>query len=305
MIRRKLLLIGIDGLRVDDALRRSPAGSAPPLAPILSACASAGTMLTMTMEVPTISGPGWSSLLTGAAHAEHSVFDNSFRGHTLERHLDLLSRAYIADTFRRTFAASSWPPIVDPAGPGPIIASRPDQARTGQHRVVVRDGETYGYRWADGEIAACARLALREAGPDVSFVSLGEVDEAGHLYGGSSPRVRGGHRPRRRAPRAPPRRDRGPGRPHRGGGRMARRPDDRPRPPRRGRARRRRGGAAPVLPRPVPIRVGGPAPHRDLHRALGGRLPAPEGSGALTASRCPPRIPPPPAHPHRTRRRHA
>ncbi|ODA90830.1 hypothetical protein ATY41_08460 [Leifsonia xyli subsp. xyli] len=185
-MRRKLLLIGIDGLRIDDALRRPPSGSAPPLAPVLSTCASAGTMLTMTMEVPTISGPGWSSLLTGAPHAEHSVSENSFRGHTLHRHLDLLSRAYIADTSRRTFAAASWPPIVDPAGPGPIIASRPDQTRTGQHRGVVRDGETYGYRWADGEIAACARLALREAGPDVSFVSLGETDEAGHLYGGSS-----------------------------------------------------------------------------------------------------------------------
>jgi predicted AlkP superfamily pyrophosphatase or phosphodiesterase len=183
--KRKVLLVGIDGLRIDDALAARSADGAP-VAPALAALVGAGVLLPMRMELPTISGPGWSSILTGATHAEHGVFDNSFHGHTLTRNADLLSRAYFADQSRTTFAASSWPPITDPAGPGPIVAARPDEARRGVHRSVVRDGELYGYRWADGEIAATARFWIRYAEPDVSFVYLGEVDEAGHLYGGTS-----------------------------------------------------------------------------------------------------------------------
>ncbi|RKR76158.1 alkaline phosphatase family protein [Frondihabitans australicus] len=180
MSTRKILLIGIDGLRLDDALG---AGAAPHLAALLAD----GVLHRLTMEVPTISGPGWSSLLTGLSHAEHGVFDNSFHGHTLFRGTDLLTQAFAGDPLRGTFVATGWPPIADPQGPGPIIATRLDQQRVGLHRIVIRDGETYGYRYADGDVAAFARLAIRDAGPHASFVYLGEVDEAGHLYGGVSP----------------------------------------------------------------------------------------------------------------------
>jgi predicted AlkP superfamily pyrophosphatase or phosphodiesterase len=144
----------------------------------------------VTMEVPTISGPGWSSILTGATHEVHGVFDNTFFGNRLDRTTDFLSRAAHADPSRRTFAASGWPPLLDPEGPGPVVATRLDDQRRGRHRLVIRDGETYGYRWADGDVAAFARLAIG-AGPDASFVYLGEVDEAGHLYGGTSPEYAG------------------------------------------------------------------------------------------------------------------
>jgi predicted AlkP superfamily pyrophosphatase or phosphodiesterase len=179
MTARKILLIGIDGLRIDDAL----AGDA---APELSAFIERGRLHPVTMEVPTISGPGWSSILTGSTHASHGVFDNSFHGNRLDRTVDFLTRATHVDPSRGTFAAAGWPPLLDPQGPGPVIATRLDDQRRGRHRLVIRDGETYGYRWADGEVAAFSRLALRDAGPDASFVYLGEVDEAGHLYGGVS-----------------------------------------------------------------------------------------------------------------------
>ncbi|MFZ7088791.1 alkaline phosphatase family protein [Curtobacterium sp. RRHDQ10] len=179
MTTRKVMLVGIDGLRIDDALR-------PGAAPRLAGFVDAGTITPLTMEVPTISGPGWSSLLTGATHAEHGVVDNTFSGHTLAPDADFLSRA-AADQHRTTFAAAGWPPLVDPAGPGPVIATRDDQRRSGQHVVVVRDGELYGHRVVDGEITAAGVLAIREWGPDAAFVYLGGVDEAGHLYGGTSP----------------------------------------------------------------------------------------------------------------------
>lgn len=178
MSARKILLVGIDGLRIDDAL-------AGPHAPELAAFTRNGVFRPIEMEVPTISGPGWSSILTGAAHSVHAVVDNSFHGHRLDATTDFLTRA--SHQGRSTFAAVGWPPLADPEGPGPILATRRDDQRAGRHRLVIRDGETYGYRSADGDVAAFARLAIRDAGPDASFVYLGEVDEAGHLYGGVSP----------------------------------------------------------------------------------------------------------------------
>lgn len=180
---RKILLIGIDGLRIDDALA---GGWMPALGSFMGTAATAR----ITMEVPTISGPGWSSLLTGADHAAHGVFDNSFLGHRLAGCPDLLSVAAAEHAGLTTFVATGWPPLGDPAGPGPVFAPRTESQREGRHRLVIRDGEVYGYRWADGEIGAASRLAVREAGPDASFVYLGEIDEAGHLYGGTSPEYR-------------------------------------------------------------------------------------------------------------------
>lgn len=180
MTARKVMLIGIDGLRIDDALR-------PGAAPALAAFVAAGSITPLTMEVPTISGPGWSSLLTGATHAEHGVSDNTFVGHTLHRNADFLSRASAADPRRRTFAVADWPPLVDPAGPGPVVAAREEDRQAGRHVVVLRDGERHGYDPMDAEITTEAEIAIRDAGPDASFVYLGAVDEAGHRYGGASP----------------------------------------------------------------------------------------------------------------------
>ncbi len=177
MERTHLLLIGVDGLRLDvldladlPALRRMLDG----------ACTS------MTMPAPTISGPCWSTLLTGASVEQHGVVDNRFIGSRLALHPDLLTLAFLADPTRTTFAAAAWPPLVDPAGVGPVIRTRDDQRRLEQHRVVVRDGETYGYRVADGEVAVFATAGVLAAGPDVAFVHFSSVDEAGHLFGARS-----------------------------------------------------------------------------------------------------------------------
>ena len=102
MTRRKFCLIGIDGLIIDLALRSGAA-------PNLSAFIAQGHFAPMIMEVPTISGPGWSSILTGATHAEHNVFDNTFHGHTLGRNADLLSRAYFADQSVTSYVATPRP----------------------------------------------------------------------------------------------------------------------------------------------------------------------------------------------------
>lgn len=178
MDRLHLLLVGIDGLRLDLATEER--------APHLRAVMTRGATSWMTMPVPTISGPGWATLLTGASHAEHGIVDNTFVGSRLDGIPDLLSRAFFADPSRTTFAAAAWPPLVDPAGVGPVIHTRDEQRRSERHRVIVRDGETYGYRTTDAEIADFAAAGLFGFGPDVSFVYFSGVDEAGHVYGAVS-----------------------------------------------------------------------------------------------------------------------
>jgi predicted AlkP superfamily pyrophosphatase or phosphodiesterase len=175
--RTRILLIGIDGLRWD-LCADSPA------APTLRAMAGEGHLMPMTMEVPTISGPGWSSILTGTTHSQHGVQDNTFIGHRLHHHPDLLARAYYQDQNTRTFAAAGWPPLVSPDDLGPVIHQRTEQQKAGLHTVVARDGEVHGYIRIDAEVADFARAAIASPdAPDVSFVYFCDVDDAGHIYG--------------------------------------------------------------------------------------------------------------------------
>lgn len=176
-------LVGIDGLRFDMAFESE-------LAPNLSALANAGYKRDLTMEVPTISGPGWSSILTGAEHSEHMVIDNHFVGSRLGLFPDFLSLAFYKDQRIKTLAAAGWPPLVDPAYEHPVISRRPEQELIGLHRLVVRDGETYGYLLADQQVVDAACHIIAEWGPNMSFVYLCGVDEAGHIYGGLSDEYR-------------------------------------------------------------------------------------------------------------------
>lgn len=175
-MKTKILVVGIDGLILRTALESGRA-------PMLAALKGKGYFTELTMSPPTLSGPGWSTLLTGSTHQEHAVIDNRFAGHNLLLRPDLLSRAFYQDQRTTTFAAAGWPPLVDPAGIGPVIHERKEQARAGQHRVIVRDGETYGYRRVDAEIADTAVIAVEKFGPDVSFIYFCDADEAGHTHG--------------------------------------------------------------------------------------------------------------------------
>jgi predicted AlkP superfamily pyrophosphatase or phosphodiesterase len=175
-MKPKIFVLGIDGLVLSTALNSGRS-------PYLSALKERGYFAEFVMSAPTFSGPGWSTLLTGSTHEEHSVVDNRFIGHNLLRRPDLLSRAFYQDQTTTTFAAAGWPPLVDPSGPGPVIHQRREQQLSFQHRVIVRDGETHGYRQIDAEIADIALYAISRHCPDVSFVYFCGADEAGHSYG--------------------------------------------------------------------------------------------------------------------------
>ncbi|AZA09048.1 alkaline phosphatase family protein [Corynebacterium pseudopelargi] len=172
----RVLLFGIDGLRWDIAAE-------PGVAPHLQRMADQGQWREMEMEVPTISAPGWASILSGTTHAEHGFRDNSCVGGRNWQHPDVLAQAFYRDQSTRTFAAAGWPVLVDPAGLGPIIHPRIEQQYAGLHRLVIRNGEVYGYQLVDAEVVDFTLAAVREGGFDMGFCYCCDVDDAGHVYG--------------------------------------------------------------------------------------------------------------------------
>lgn len=174
--KTKVLLVGIDGLILDRAIASGRAKT-------LQSLKENSFFAEMEVDLPTLSGPSWSTILTGSTYAEHGVRDNHFIGHFLLHRPDLLSRAFYQDQSTTTFAAAGWPPLVHPSNLGPIIHERREQQMAGRHRIIARDGETHGYTVIDAEIAQFAHLAMKEAGPDVSFVHFCEADDMAHVHG--------------------------------------------------------------------------------------------------------------------------
>ncbi|WP_278693565.1 alkaline phosphatase family protein [Arachnia propionica] len=213
----KLLLIGLDGVRIDVAVPSvipgNPAFAEPhhpgdprfaaepapadrpemppttsPAAPTLARLVAGGGIAPVWMTPPTDSGPGWSNLLTGTTHEQNNVWRNEFVGHRLAECPDVLSRIFFADPRARTYAAATWEALLGSFGP--VIQRRIDQQRTGQHKLFVPHDFTRGCVSADIEVRSHACQVLNHEGPDAAFVYFEGVDEAGHRHGAASPGYR-------------------------------------------------------------------------------------------------------------------
>jgi predicted AlkP superfamily pyrophosphatase or phosphodiesterase len=175
-VRNKVILIGIDGLLIHRAIA---SGRAKTLARL-----KAESFFTdITVEMPTVSGPSWSTILTGTTAHIHKVVDNDFKDHNLAQAPDLLSQAKTLYPDISTYAAAGWPPLIDPADTGPVIATRLADQENGSHQIFVRDGETHGYEKIDREVATHAIETISSSGPDVSYLFFCGADEAGHIHG--------------------------------------------------------------------------------------------------------------------------
>ncbi len=165
----KVLVIGIDGVR-PDVLAEVPT-------PNLDQLAASGTYSADAQTGrPTVSGPGWSSLLTGVWPARHGVTNNEFTGKRYDLYPDLLTRIESAFPERDTFLAIDWLPLATDASGGPVIGSAPD-AR------YIFDGYEMGWAAADSAVVEAAARHLREHAADAGFVYLGHPDEASHEAG--------------------------------------------------------------------------------------------------------------------------
>ena len=162
----KVLVIGIDGIR-PDILAEVETPNLDRLAAegLFSATAQTGR--------PTVSGPGWSSLLTGVWPDKHGVTDNTFRGKRYDLYPDFVTRIETARPERDTFVAFDWLPIGADSAGGPIIGDAPDVKYT-------FDGYVLTWPLADSAVVDAAVRHLRERPADAGFVYLGHPDEASH-----------------------------------------------------------------------------------------------------------------------------
>ncbi len=166
----KVLLIGIDGVRPDVL--------AEVATPNIDALAAAGWYTDQARTTtPSVSGPSWSSMLTGVWPEKHGVTNNNFTGRDYATYPSFLMRVEAARPELATFAALDWVPLAElESEPGPVLPAAIDV------REVV-DGYDLGWPEADGEIAARAARHLGEADPDAMFVYFGHPDETSHRHG--------------------------------------------------------------------------------------------------------------------------
>ena len=158
----KVLLVGLDGA----AFARFRSARMPALDRLRRQGLTATSLLPYPPGAPTLSGPGWSSVLTGTWPAKHHVRDNFFRGARFDRYPDVLTRVERARPRMTTAGFSIWDPITE--------------------RVLSRAVDLRSDSRTDTQTTAEAVSYLRRGDADATFVHLCEADHAGHAHGASS-----------------------------------------------------------------------------------------------------------------------
>ncbi|MER7958057.1 HAD-IA family hydrolase [Streptomyces sp. NPDC096030] len=168
--RRRVLVVGIDGVRLD-VLRRLAT-------PHLDALAADGFLAPVVVEpgTPTMSGPCWATIVTGVTVDKHAVWSNDFSGNRLAVFPDFTTR--LRDAGRRTYVAAAWEPLMTVANGGPLFRA-PGRVT----HVAPSADDCDGWEEADELITAEAERVLTEYDPEASFVYLGAVDETAHILG--------------------------------------------------------------------------------------------------------------------------
>lgn len=161
----KVLVIGLDGA----LLTRIKDADAPNLDALMAAGLTAPSSIHAQPLAPTMSGPGWSTLLTGVWPDKHNVRDNAFTGHRFAQYPDFLTRAETAKPSLTTYAVSSWAPITDT-----VLSPKVDT------RVSTPSAEY--------DTGTTSRAVAQLGGGDVDavFVQLDNIDHAGHDHGAAS-----------------------------------------------------------------------------------------------------------------------
>lgn len=182
---KKVLIIGIDGVRVD-ALEQART-------PVMDGLARDG-VLADNVRIQgdryhgsnTVSGPGWSSILTGVWADKHGVDDNTFKSPRLDRFPHVFARIKAADPGAETISLVSWTPIdthiVVAADISRVIAG--PRAESAQPAAIA-----LAEAGLDSAMREAAAALLESRDPAAMFVYFHQADAAGHTIG-FDPRVR-------------------------------------------------------------------------------------------------------------------
>jgi predicted AlkP superfamily pyrophosphatase or phosphodiesterase len=165
----KVLLIGIDGVR-PDVLAEVPT-------PRIDSLAAAGFLIEAARTTtPSVSGPSWSSMLTGVWPDKHGVTDNDFTGKRYRDYPDFLTRLEQLRPELSTAAIADWLPLVVADDGFPTVSEEIDV----KHAL---DGYELGWAEADERSVELAVELLASGDPDAVFVYLGNPDETSHQHG--------------------------------------------------------------------------------------------------------------------------
>lgn len=159
--KKRVLLLGIDGLRGDALL----AADAPNIHRLM---ADGSWTIDANASEFTVSGPGWSDVLTGVWPDKHRSFDNKFEGVRYDLYPHFFERLHEKNPHAVTASVVSWEPL--------------DKNILGAFKADLRfslDKKGEG----DEAVVIEAQRALATLDPDAVFVYLGEVDYAGHDFG--------------------------------------------------------------------------------------------------------------------------
>ena len=116
---KKVLLIGLDGVRVD-VLAQAPT---PHIDALIAQGAFSDTAYT---RLPTVSGPGWSSMTIGVWADKHGVMGNDFSDNDYATYPEFLTRLEQIDPTFNTLAVMVGPPLGTTASGGPMISDAID-----------------------------------------------------------------------------------------------------------------------------------------------------------------------------------
>ncbi|MEV6143213.1 alkaline phosphatase family protein [Streptomyces sp. NPDC051992] len=166
----RVLVVGIDGVRLD---------LLPMLeTPHLDEVAHGGFLAPVHIDddTPTMSGPCWTTIVTGVGVAKHGVWGNNFAGNRLGVFPDFTTRL-AAERGLRTFAAGGWEPLFLARQGGPVFSAPSRLAY-----IAPREDTPQGWEECDQSVTDEATRVLSSGEDlDASFVYLGAVDETAHF----------------------------------------------------------------------------------------------------------------------------
>jgi predicted AlkP superfamily pyrophosphatase or phosphodiesterase len=169
---KKVLFIGLDGTRFD-AIEKA---KTPNLDALMKEGIYSDTCLILGdryQKNDTVSGPGWSSILTGVWADKHGVHDNSFVGSHYKEFPHFFARLKEVRPDAKTASYVTWEPIHK------LIVSAADETKNYERK----EHATADYDNYDHEAAVAAVKMLKEGNPDALFFYVGQIDVAGHTDG--------------------------------------------------------------------------------------------------------------------------
>lgn len=183
----KVLVIGLDGTRIDVVERLMEEGRAPTLKRLEDEGYTVPSLLPYAPpEALTLSEVGWSSIAAGVWPAKHGV-----DGYQLNRDpgqatkngfSDFLTLIEAADPKRRTFLTSDWANIGLRENGGPIFGEAADDTFA-----TASADSVEAYDAGDEQVTVDTVRLISQKDPDAGFAYYGVIDEVAHLVGSATP----------------------------------------------------------------------------------------------------------------------